>query len=567
MKEEQLISDLNLKAEIFNLVKQKPLNKNYLTVSSEEREKNRKSYREMPCYGVLIYDENKGCVIDGKIVRTFATLKNIFNSLNKNQKILFHPQPVKISKEFWKEYRKAKNKLKVIEKFGILKDQNIFRIELLVIDIDQDYITVKPVIERFLQEMGLGNEDVNLFITKSNNVRLMIPIYPISAITINHNKKTNLENVKEFLKIVTNYFKIFDVKIDESFKRVNHPIWLNYPEIILHLSKRRIKFYYLYRKAKELQREYHLWEGRRVKTKVTYNQNTLNTLKKSVKTLAEKHSRNDSGRYIHFLLPVAGWCKDLGLSFDTFKELVSPYLNNSKKIEKDINTAWEKAKPLKFGTINVDKIVAKIINYLEEKRIIYRQEIKKFFCKNSECLTDEVIKVLVEKGLVEKKYDRSGRGRPRLCLVLNEERPGKIAKVSLEDERCQKNKSKTSVKTFILRKDFTPILFPQEGAMGGGWIDDHDNLDHFVRSGEITQEDILWFTLEILHNGGYVPRELTVSQRNLCLLKDVKKLFLKVRADIGKHHLPPQHPLSFSSFSMEVDLDDENIIFDEDIPF
>ncbi|WP_459895297.1 hypothetical protein, partial [Hydrogenobaculum acidophilum] len=132
-----------------SLSKEKPLSQDARQGLEELRYYHK--YRQQKAYVVQLfkYDEKRAIPIETFIVKTKQTLNKIkMEATKRNLVLLYLPNPVRIPKDFWETYKKAKTrqeKNKVIKDASILSDANIFAIERLVIDIDSAFDEVYPI--------------------------------------------------------------------------------------------------------------------------------------------------------------------------------------------------------------------------------------------------------------------------------------------------------------------------------------------------------------------------------------------------------------------------------------
>jgi len=209
---------------------------------------------------------------------------------------MFLPNPVKVPKGYWEEYKKGSRKnpytrVSLAKKYDLLKDSQILKLMTLCLDIDSQFEEVFPVWEELRKRLGI-DKGYSVFRTKSKNFRAYIYLEPtviertyeevVNGEVVKKKKvyqfwlrpeckgpngKTHLENVREFLHIIYAFFEKRGLKADITFpNRVNHPIWVEgweidgkKSELIEEKPGYAGKFYDLYRKAKKLQREENLW--------------------------------------------------------------------------------------------------------------------------------------------------------------------------------------------------------------------------------------------------------------------------------------------------------------------
>ncbi len=363
------------------------------------------AYKKQETYLIQVLDK-EGKTRDIFPVKTLPTIERILSGLRKNDLYpMFLPNPVEIPKEYWEEYRKAKNGYKRIElakKYGLITDRKILVIKTLVLDIDSPYEKVYPVWEKLRGELCI-EKGYQVYRTKSGNLRVYLFLAPSEfekvwyevkdgkrverrkkvflwerSNTISNNGHTHLENARELLAIIYAFFRKHGLKADSSFVgRINHPIWIEGWEIDgkkseLIEEKRGYagKLYNLYRKAKELQRQEELWslgkwnlsekfwnrkpaEKRETKIKVpsfiaSAQLRTLEDMarwKLAVKRLAEKYT---SYRFTKVILPAVGWAEYLGLSRHDVENYLRELLPDKENLSTEIEKAYRHGRSLEF---------------------------------------------------------------------------------------------------------------------------------------------------------------------------------------------------------------------------
>ena len=311
-------------------------------------------------------------------------------------------------------------------------------IDTITIDIDSKFKKSIHALEELIQLLGIDREILEIKKTKSKNLRFSFAVKPIKPNEKNKNGKTNLENVKEFVSIINEFFKLKGFKADDSFKRINHPVWITKPEELKQQATKEIDFYTLYRKAKKLKKELQKQKEdkkEKPKRKIVYLPafiaNKLrkiehqSALEKAVSTLAKTHKK---GSYIHFLQVVAGWSKYLGLSYQDYYDLVYPHKPDKAK---DIETAWRYAKPLEFKNNNPNKkakydlveYADKAIEYLKKNGAVERQILLKEVFNNQSWLEQLIMQELKEQGLIEECFEKQERaGRPKKVYKIVEKK-------------------------------------------------------------------------------------------------------------------------------------------------
>jgi len=395
------------------------------------------TYKEDFNYCIILVDPRQQKPIDCRIVKTTETLENFIKDKHGRHKldILFHPNPVKLTADFWEKYRKTENgaeRLKLFADQKVLADSNMLFIDTITIDIDSSIEESIKVLNELTKELDIPAEILEVRKTKSGNLRFSFYIYPMKPNTVNKNGKTNLQNVKEFVSIINKYFKKYGLKADDSFKRINHPVWITKPEQLILQAIEEIDFYTLYRKAKKLNRK--LKQQQKAKDNRERQNKTKRRLaylpafiankfrhieyktaiEKAVETLAR---RNKKGRYIHFLQPVAGWCKYLGLNYQEYYDLVYPYVRDKQE---DIKKAWRYARPIEFKEYTQErkydlvKYAEKAISYLKENGATARQQLLKEVFDNQSWLEQIIMLELKQQGLITETFEKNpaGVGRP-----------------------------------------------------------------------------------------------------------------------------------------------------------
>jgi len=449
------------------------------------------TYKEDFNYCIILVDSKKHKPIDCRIVKTTKTLEKFIKDKHKRHKldILFHPNPIKLKADFWEKYRKTKNgaeRLKLFADQKVLADSSMLFIDTITIDIDSPFEEAIQVLNDLTKDLEIPAEVLEVKKTKSGNLRFSFAIYPIKPDTLNKNGKTNLQNVKEFVSIINKYFKSKGLKADDSFKRINHPVWITKPEKVALEAEEEIDFYTLYRKAKELDKklkaEQKAKDNRenkhRPKRRLTYlpaflankfrHTERKTALEKAVETLARK---NIKGRYIHFLQVVAGWTKYLGLTYQEYYDLVYPYARDKQR---DIKTAWEYARPLEFKNENKEykydlvEYAEKAINYLKENGATARQELLKEVFDNQKWLEQQIMQELKKQGLIEEWFEKQEIGRPKkvYSLKTKENKPSED-KLSTNAEKIKKCVPSEQGMTIFSQNNNS--LFRE--YTGGGWLD------------------------------------------------------------------------------------------------
>lgn len=403
-------------------------------------------------------------VKDFTFIRTNETLQKIYYTESvKGNKILLHPLPIRVNEGFWAEWKKARtraSRLDLAKKYEILKDNHIYIFDKIVIDIDKPYEEVEPKLLEVFKELGI-EKGYELGKTKSGNLRAVIYLQPLRIQKEIGAKKLEIEiyqgskhtdKYRELLYILYEMTSRKGIAIDRTFiDRLNHPIWFSYDG---RFYERKVKIegenklYSIYNRAKAWQKKNkayivlgqnltkkfypHLtkdWKDpnpRRTRIELpAFIRNKINTelsdafgyWSKAVDTL----SRNTKSQIYTRLIQVAvGWAKYLNLDrYDVDRYLLSILsYRDSKKTEKDIRTAWNRARELEFKlpekvrVYDFSKLVEEALNYINEQGTAKRQELlEKVFYKQV-WLLEKVIGWLEAKGYIQAEYQKQGRGRP-----------------------------------------------------------------------------------------------------------------------------------------------------------
>ncbi len=451
------------------------------------------TYKEDYNYCLILVDPHNQKPIDIRIVKTTATLKTFIEDKHYRHglDILFHPNPIKLTAEFWRTYRQTESgaeRLKLFTDLKVLTDANMLFIDTITIDIDSPFNEAVQALNDLTKELDIPAEILEIRETKSGNLRFSFSIQPIKPHTLNKNGKTNLENLKEFVSIINNYFKTKGLKADDSFKRINHPVWITKPEHLILEATEEINFYTLYRKAKNLNKRLKQQEKEKAKKaqrkkprrRIAYLPAFIankfrkieneTALEKAVRTLASTHRK---GRYIHLLQPVAGWCKYLGLSYQEYYDLVYPYASDKRE---DIKKAWRYARPLEFKNENpareykydLVEYADKVIEYLRENGATERQILLKEVFNNQKWLEQLIMQELKAQGLIREWFEKQeGRGRPKKVYEVIENKGSEDGGQEGIDIQGFES-SKSSKQGRIYFSQINNSLFRE--YTGGGWL-------------------------------------------------------------------------------------------------
>ena len=155
-------------------------------------------YRIQKAYVMQVFSD---CYpTDIRIFKTKPTLRATVRELReKNLECHILPNPVKLSRDFWEEWRRArdaKDRTKVAKKYGILKDDSIFNLEKFVIDVDTDGTTetfekAKKVVEESLAMFGITT--YQLFRSRNGGIHVYVPL----ASTEIERKEIDWDRIKE----------------------------------------------------------------------------------------------------------------------------------------------------------------------------------------------------------------------------------------------------------------------------------------------------------------------------------------------------------------------------------
>jgi len=378
-------------------------------------------------FALLILDPN-GNIADARIFKTAKTLENIVKSYAKEgYQILWHPNPVVATEKFWKLYRKTKEgheRVKLFKDFSILADENILNVREFFIDIDsnfeESYTALRELLDKLNEKSKIKIDScITIYKTKSQRLRFSFSIIPVRPNKVSKNHKTHLENVKEAVSIINLFFKSKGLNADDSFKRINHPIWITKNQNVVKEATHRIDFYYIYKLLKSLQKELKLYETKTVPRLTNKHVDTNDEiLYKAVDTMYKNAIAQGKGRYIHFLQPLAGWFKYLGKPFEEYYQVAYSYCSDKVR---DIHTAWKYANPLPFtpsGTsYNLKEYMEKAKQYIIEHKEATRQDLLNDVFDGQRWLEKLVMDNLIKEGYTKCEYRKHRRGRPQKVYV------------------------------------------------------------------------------------------------------------------------------------------------------
>ena len=434
-------------------------------VSSDPRKllplKKHEGYRHQYAYVVFISQEigGKWLPIDARVVKTLPTLNRIAGGVQKEGlRVLLHPQPVKIPPSFWKRYGQAKSGKERLELAkGLTTDKNIFALVCIVLDWDSPYEECEPVFLELVRKLGIQGYECGE--TKSGNFRAVIYLEPLRVEKKNEpirafyltaqgkgrNGHTHLQNFREIMAILNAYARKKGIKADDSFKRVNHPIWYGKD---FYKRERKIhgetRFYDLYNAVKKLQREEELWEvnkefwKEKLREKKTGGKvvvppfvariqvqklDDLYRWQLAVRRLTEKHTSN---RFTKVILPAISWAIDLGLSRYDVDSYLRELLSDKKDIDTELERAWRYARPQRFvwhgqgGKIDLKEKLTEFLENSEEGAS--RQYLLSEVFGGQNWLLQLVERFALKEGLVsmEKKKLTQGPGRKSYIYTLTE---------------------------------------------------------------------------------------------------------------------------------------------------
>jgi len=409
-------------------------------------------YNRQFVYLLQAYDPVFDEIVGVYPFRTLESFELMLSSLkDQNLLPLVSPNPVYVPKEFWIEYRRIayfdpEATVNLAVKYGLLKDEAIYTLNLLVIDIDSPFEKVLPVWRELQELLGLY-VGYRVFKTKSGRFRAYLKLEGTK----------DLKRAKELLAVIYAFFERKGLKPDPTFVgRLNHPVFYEdyplYKYELIESAEGEFPFYDLYRKVKKLQRKLNLWSfrgknlteefwgikapqkqsgkecrlikapGFRRKLRKELLDN-FELWKRAVISLAQKHS---SYRYTYVIQPAVGWAKYLELPRNEVIEFLVELLGEEKR--KDIKKGWKYARELEFNLPESvcwagrtrEEWEGIVIAELQFKGSVSRQELLKSVFFNQKWLCDLVMEGLVKKGLVVSSFVIYGRGRPRKVFSLAE---------------------------------------------------------------------------------------------------------------------------------------------------
>ena len=373
-------------------------------------------------------------------VRLFRREESVFKYLIEAKAlgygVLLLPNAIKVPKEAWAEYRKLRKKgestLEVAVRYGILKEESLAEIKLLVLDLDSPYEEVRKYWGEFIETFGIKGYQLER--SKSGNLKAFIPLTPVLTekglawyrpSEKHNNGHTHLENARELLGIWIAWWQRKGIQADVSFFfNLNHPVW--YPEIEVNGKVSKIEeangeyagtLYELYKRAKNVQARERLYGFRIGKTwlnltayfwgeklpvkpedykrqilekqklkvpwfiKLLYEnrdeeekeERVNETAEINVEALYERAvsalaSKHDSYRFIHVMLPAVGWAKYLGLSQSYVYDVLREAIPDKRNFDRDFKIAWNKAWELEFKVQRRGRKKKDFVSYLERTK-------------------------------------------------------------------------------------------------------------------------------------------------------------------------------------------------------
>lgn len=429
----------------------------------------------------IVTTKRKKKIKDVRFFRSYKTLKKLVKyCIKKGYSLLVHPYPIKIPKGFfplWKRANTPDARKQLIRNFGIAKDENVYEIDKIILDIDIHHsISLIPVISAL---KSLGDFYFECYVTpKSGNLRVIIPFREVTTITLKKGVvdpqpdvevkvfyKVNGERLRQFkeaLRLFYDYLSSKGVYPDRSFLRINHPIWYvyngkiqvgksfcAYRNVVNNEEAPKLSFYDFINLVKKkcridtvdpsnLLTSLEKVPKIKIKTKqdASYS-NVLARWKKAVRTLLRKYPKG--GRYIHVIQPATGWAKYLEEFFPGFIEEAEAFLCEVMPDKaRDIKIGFKYSKKLTFNfsekvTLSIDgsvdcveEVKANFSRYVKMESVSRQELIKNVFL-GQVWLCDLVMNKLVEKELYEATIKKNGkRGRPAKIFVRKEKDLKKI---------------------------------------------------------------------------------------------------------------------------------------------
>ncbi len=457
------------------------------------------NYKYQEAHFFLLFKE--GEVFDSCVVKTSTTLTNYLKGWERNNILpMFLPNPVKVPKGYWEEYKKKagrhpRSRLNLVKKYGLLKDDAILKLKVLVLDMDSPYEKVLPVWEELKKRLGI-KRGYWVVKTKSGNFRVYIFLEPtvyertykevvngeVKEKTVvyefwlrpegrGRNGKTHLENARELLHIIYAFFEKRGLKADRTFpSRINHPVWVEGWDINGRKSEIKEvkegyagKLYDLYRRAKKLQREENLWTFGSVnltekfwpeKLKKETSQKTkgkvvvpkfiakkqikeldeLTRWKLAVAKLAEKYNSN---RFCKVMLPAVGWALWLGIPRAEVESYLREVIPDKKNFDIDIEKAFNAARPTPFKWEGKELKTEDLVkNFLKKaKGGVVRQSLLREVYGGKNYLLQKIESYLLKNGFVYIRAEKLKRGRGRKAYLYYLTEKGEAFLEALEEGR------------------------------------------------------------------------------------------------------------------------------------
>lgn len=449
------------------------------------------SYKKKSGVYVWLKVQDNKKVVDAGLVRTYSTLKKLDDQFkNENCTMLLHPYTVTIPEGFWLKWKTANNsqdRISLIKEHNLIKDEAIYKIDKIVLDIDSPVEYAQWQLENFIfPELGI-TEGYEIGRTKSGNTRAILYLkWSLKANDV-FRKQKHIERLRELYYFLIDYFYyLSNLKLDKTFAdRINHPIWFSFNSHFYQktVSKPgKIPFYTLYGRMKQIQKRFKYWVTRdkmnltlrfwgdrrpeRKSTKVqlpAFLRNELKSYidedykltlwKKAVKSLYKGRGY----RFTNFILPAIGWAKYLNLDRIDVDEYIKGFLadRDYMKTEKDLDIAWKYANELEFkipetkkqiklpANLDLIQLTEKALNLVKQTSKTRQELLHEIFYKQA-WLCDLVMNFLEKKGLVRSEFVKSGkRGRPsKVYHFVNSN--NKTAQVKQEQKQTIKSVNNTT---------------------------------------------------------------------------------------------------------------------------